>query len=102
MPEKRGMNPMPPVRRYVGLCGNPNAAPRCRACTRAGGECHQPAMANRRRCRLHGGKSTGPTTEAGLLRSKNARLTHGAYSAEAIAFRRLLRTLKEKQKELVK
>ena len=34
-----------------------------------------------------------------MLRSKSARLTHGAYSAEAQAFRGLLRTLKEKQKE---
>ena len=28
-------------------------------------------------CRMHGGKSTGPRTEDGLLRSRRARLIHG-------------------------
>src|SRR5262249_60479075 len=53
------------------------AAPRCGACTRAGAACRQPAMRNGR-CRFHGGKSTGPRTEAGLARSRAARLVHGA------------------------
>jgi len=52
------------------------AAPRCGACTRAGGACRQPAMKNGR-CRFHGGKSTGPRTVAGLARSRAARLIHG-------------------------
>lgn len=43
------------------------------------------------RCRLHGGKSTGPRTEEGRKRCKMARWKHGYYSAEAIEFRRLLR-----------
>ena len=46
--------------------GNPPgdflAAPRCGAATRAGHACAQPAMRNGR-CRLHGGKSTGPRTD---------------------------------------
>src|SRR5215470_18491678 len=70
--------------------GNPpgdfRAAPRCGARTRAGGCCRQPAMANGR-CRLHGGKSTGPRTAAGLARSRAARLVHGGRSAAAIALR---------------
>jgi hypothetical protein len=53
------------------------------------------------RCRLHGGRSTGPRTPEGLQRLVQARTVHGGYGAEARAFRRLLRTLKEKQKELV-
>ena len=73
------------------------AAPRCGACTRAGGCCRQPAMANGR-CRLHGGLSTGPRTVEG--RARCARLTHGFYSAAtrslmaaARAHGRRLRTL---------
>ena len=70
--------------------GNPSGdflvAPRCGACTRAGHACRQPAMPNGR-CRLHGGKSTGPRTADGLARSRAARLTHGLRSAEIIDLR---------------
>jgi hypothetical protein len=43
-------------------------------------------MANGR-CRMHGGKSTGPRTAEGLERSRRARWKHGHYSAEAKAER---------------
>ncbi len=59
--------------------GNPNLAARCGAKTRRGTPCKAPAMKNGR-CRLHGGKSTGPRTPEGLKRSKTARLRHGLYS----------------------
>jgi hypothetical protein len=72
--------------RYDNPSGDLRAAPRCGAATRAGGACCQPAMANGR-CRLHGGKSTGPRTAAGLARSRAARLVHGHRTAEAIALR---------------
>jgi hypothetical protein len=75
--------------------GNPSgdflAAPRCGARTRAGGVCRQPAMASpgggRGRCRLHGGKSTGARTAAGLARCRTATLTHGHRTAEIIALK---------------
>lgn len=69
-PAKRGWlkNGNPP--------GDPSKAPRCGARTRAGNPCMCPAMPNGR-CRLHGGKSTGPRTTEGLKRSQEARLTHG-------------------------
>ena len=35
------------------------------------------------RCRLHGGKSTGPITCEGLERSRRANWRHGHYSAKA-------------------
>lgn len=57
------------------------AAPRCGARTRAGCPCAGPGMANGR-CRLHGGKSTGARTPAGLERTRRARLKHGQRSAE--------------------
>ncbi len=71
--------------------GNPPgdflSAPRCGAATRAGHACAQPAMTNGR-CRLHGGKSTGPRTEDGLARARNARLVHGFRSGALIKLRR--------------
>lgn len=65
--------------------GNPHAAPRCGAHTRAGDACRQPAMPNGR-CRLHGGRSTGPRTEAGRAAVATARTKHGQYDAESRAF----------------
>ena len=61
--------------------------PRCGARTRNGTPCHNAAMANGR-CRLHGGKSTGPRTPEGLERSRRANWKHGHPSAEAIAQRK--------------
>src|SRR5262249_8896676 len=64
------------------------AAPRCGARSkRTSVPCKAPAMPNGR-CRLHGGKSTGPRTPEGLARSQKANWKHGSYSAEAIADRR--------------
>jgi hypothetical protein len=62
------------------------AAPRCGARRRQGGCCQQPAMRNGR-CRLHGGRSTGPRTPEGLARSRRSNWQHGYYSAEAKAER---------------
>ncbi len=69
--------------------GDPNLAPRCGAKTRAprSGPCRAPAM-TKGRCRLHGGKSTGPRTAEGLARLRAARTTHGYYTAESKAARR--------------
>ncbi len=75
------------------------SAPRCRAKTRVGGSCQQPAMPNGR-CRMHGGASTGPRTAEGLQRIVQARTVHGAYGAEMRALRRMLRSLDEEQRRL--
>jgi len=72
--------------------GNPNLAPRCGARTRQGCPCKGPAMRNGR-CRMHGGRSTGPRTAEGLARLRAARTRHGGYSAEARAFERSCRVL---------
>ena len=50
-------------------------AKHCGAKTRAGGKCKAPAMANGR-CRVHGGKSTGPKDQ---IENTNA-VKHGFYS----------------------
>jgi hypothetical protein len=45
---------------------------RCGAKTRAGGCCQVRAEPGKARCRFHGGKSTGPKTEAGRHRIAEA------------------------------
>jgi hypothetical protein len=81
--------------------GNPNLAPRCGARTRRTGcPCRAPAMRNGR-CRLHGGKSTGPRTEEGRARIRAARLRHGRYTAESRAFQRDITGLLRRSRELL-
>jgi hypothetical protein len=50
----------------------------CGAQTRAGHPCRRPPTLGRDRCRLHGGASTGPTTEQGKARAAHPK--HGIYS----------------------
>lgn len=77
--------------------GDWTTARRCGAMTRRQTACQCPAMRNRRRCRLHGGKSTGPKTAAGLERSRRARWKHGVYSRE---LRELLTENRRRWREL--
>ncbi len=51
----------------VAIC-HPLKAETCGAKTRAGAPCRQRPIAARTRCRLHGGKSTGPKTAEGRER----------------------------------
>ncbi len=98
-----GQDPMPPVgnRLKHGIRGgDPTNAPRCGARTRPGAPCRQPAMANGR-CRMHGGRSTGPRTAEGLERLRAARTRHGAYGKEAREVRELIRVLKAQAKRLM-
>jgi hypothetical protein len=64
------------------LPGDFSKALRCGARTRGGSSCQAPAMANGR-CRLHGGRSTGPKTAEGIERIRRAVTKHGRYSAAA-------------------
>lgn len=80
--------------------GNPMNAPRCGAKTRRGTPCNAPAMSNGR-CRLHGGKSTGPRTPEGLERSRKANFKHGLYSAESLAERKFIRQLLRSSREIL-
>jgi hypothetical protein len=72
--------------------GNPNLAPRCGAKNRAGNPCCAPAMANGR-CRLHGGKCTGPRTAKGKADFKAAHTKHGRTTAPKRAASLYTRTL---------
>ena len=78
--------------KHSGLPGNWDNAPRCGAKTRAGTPCRAAAMPNGR-CRMHGGKSTGPRTPEGIQRIRASRTKHGRYSAAAIARRRKARSI---------
>lgn len=60
--------------------GDPSKAPRCGAKAKQTGQpCKSPAMRNGR-CRLHGGKSTGPRTAAGKARAACSNFIHGEHS----------------------
>jgi hypothetical protein len=84
--------------------GNPpgdlSAVTKCGAKTRCGTLCQCPAMANGR-CRLHGGLSTGPKTEAGIERIRRAVTKHGCYTAAAKAERNRTRTLLSESRALL-
>ena len=52
---------------------------RCGAKTREGTTCSKFPMEGKRRCRLHGGLSTGPKTHAGRAAISAANTKHGRY-----------------------
>ena len=66
----------------------------------AGNPCGNHGMPNGR-CRLHGGKSTGPRTREGKARSSQNRLIHGEYSREAIRSAREARSLIDRSRRLL-
>ena len=76
-----------------------NATPRCAAKTRRGTLCQSPGMRNGR-CRLHGGKSTGPRTIEGRERSRMANWKHGLRSATAVKRRKQAAAVRRRIKEL--
>ncbi len=53
---------------------------RCLAKTRRGTPCQNPAIKGRGRCKLHGGRSTGPRTPEGKARVAAAHTKHGRRS----------------------
>lgn len=58
---------------------------RCGAKTRGGAPCKNPAVTGRRRCRLHGGRSTGAKTPEGLAKLRALHLKHGRSTTGAKA-----------------
>lgn len=54
--------------------------PECGAKTKTGEPCLEPVVPGTRRCRLHGGLSTGPKTTAGRERVRQAQLKRWAKS----------------------
>ena len=77
----------------------------CRRCMaiskRSGEQCKKPALKTSRtqKCQFHGGRSTGPKTEAGKARQRASVITSGYHTKEAIEARarsaRVLATLED-------
>lgn len=84
----------PELRRGRLKNGNPSGdymkAPRCGAKNRRGKPCQCPAVRGKRRCRLHGGKSTGAKTLAGIQRIRGAHWKDGSRSARLLAEAKVL------------
>lgn len=60
----------------VTVFGHAEAA-RCQARSkRSGRQCRKPALKGQAVCRIHGGRSTGPTTPEGRQRCAEARVIH--------------------------
>ena len=57
---------------------------RCGAKTRRGTLCQRPARKASGRCRLHGGRSTGPKTQEGRAKIAAANLKTGEFTKEKI------------------
>lgn len=56
---------------------------RCGARTRSGNSCKRPGNKINGRCKLHGGRSTGPKTKEGFARLIAAKTKHGGFSKDA-------------------
>ena len=76
-----------PINSSVKLCG-------AKARRNNHQPCRQPAMKNGR-CRMHGGKSTGPKTEEGKRKAAAANFKHGRYSNAAIEERKYMQDIME-------
>lgn len=61
---------------------------RCGARTRRGTACQKPPLAGKKRCRLHGGLSTGPRTAGGKARIAAAHWRHGRRSKKFVQMRK--------------
>jgi glucans biosynthesis protein len=74
--------------RVMAQLTNIRAARRCGAKTRAGGSCQCPAIRDRMRCRIHGGRSPGAPKGHG-----NGNFKDGEFTAAAIEERQWLRLI---------
>lgn len=82
------MSKYEPKEKYLLLAGGRIQCFRCQAKSkRTGLQCRAPSMTGKVMCAKHGGKSTGPRTEAGRRRIAAAHLKHGLCTKEAIAQR---------------
>jgi hypothetical protein len=77
---------------FIIVCGD-RITPRCTAMSkRSRIRCRAPAVRGRKICRMHGGRSRGPVTEAGRMRS-GFQPTHGRQTIKI----RELRSLKSRE-----
>ena len=74
-----------PINSTVKLCG-------AKARQNQHEPCRQPAMKNGR-CRLHGGKSTGPKSKQGKNKAAQANYKHGRYTNAALMEKAYMRVM---------
>jgi hypothetical protein len=73
---------------YISLIGGRISAPRCQALSkRSKKQCRKAALAGKRVCMFHGGKSTGPVTVDGRERCAIAKTVHGYETRAAREYR---------------
>ena len=66
------------LEQYLQTLGGRVTCKRCQARSkRTQNQCCAPAMLGKNVCRFHGGKSTGPKTQAGIAKCGQTRLVHG-------------------------
>ena len=66
------------IEQYLQTLGGRVTCKRCQARSkRTGNQCRAPSVALKNVCRFHGGKSTGPKTQAGIEKCGQTRLVHG-------------------------
>lgn len=73
------------------------ASPRCGARTRCGTPCRAPAVAGRKRCRMHGGAKG-----SGAPRGNTNALKHGGYTKGELERRATIRNLLREAGKLVR
>lgn len=72
------MNKPTNLQEYLSTAGGRIRCPRCQATSkRTKQQCGSPAIRGKRVCRIHGGKSAGPKSEAGKERCAEAKTIHG-------------------------
>ncbi|MGO8916465.1 MAG: HGGxSTG domain-containing protein [Stellaceae bacterium] len=81
---------------HVRNTGPMLASKRCGAKTRSGKACMSPAASGKSRCRMHGGAAG-----SGAPRDNKNALKHGRFTREAIAERRLVRSLLQESRALI-
>ena len=79
-----------PIEHRFQTLGGRITCPRCQAMSkRTKQQCRAPAMKGKRVCKTHGGRSTGPKTQAGRQRCADARTIHGNETRQARSERSL-------------
>lgn len=79
-----------PIEQTFQTLGGRITCQQCQATSkRTKQQCRAPAMKGKRVCRTHGGRSTGPKTQASRQRCADARTTHGNETRQARSDRSL-------------
>lgn len=77
-------NYMKNIEKLLLTAGGKIQCPRCQATSkRTKLQCGRPALKGKSVCNFHGGKSTGPKTEEGKERSRQAHIKSGEYTQES-------------------